>query len=393
MAAKYQQFAAELERDLDRGRYAVGEQLPSERTLAQDHGLSHMTVNKAVASLVARKRLDRRGRNGTVVLPPPTKTMGSKPQRSDFVTVMLYANPANHNPWLNLLPSALQAHHLLPVIIDVSHPEEMTSRQLDKLHGARAVIAHATRQFPYGTLTGMDPDTRLVFITKPDEIPDHPYATVIPDFCEGARQAMHALAALGRLTVLAVVYGAETSEHSRLLHDGLDLAEQEIPGLKLLRLSPGNATTTEAFCEDLGRLLTGLIAGGYRPNGVFSFADHATIQTLKPFQAIGMRVPQDVAAVGYFDTPWAETYDLTTISTNPEIVVAIAMDMALGKQEGERLVAPRLVPRRSCPAATDQQLTLSSVRLSESLPTPLVAIAGDNQLADLGSRETVFAGG
>ena len=351
MAAKYLQFAEQLEQDLDCGRYAVDEQLPSERTLAQDHSLSHMTVNKAVASLVARGRLARRGRNGTVVLSPPARTMGGRPQQSDFVTVMLDADPANHNPWLNLLPSALHARHLLPVIldVDVSHPKDLTSQQLEKLHGARAVIAHATRQFPYGALTGMDPDTRLVFISKPDEIPDHPYATVIPDVCEGARQAMHALAAAGRLTVLAVVHGARASEHSRLLHAGLDLAEKEIPGLKLLRLPPGDATTPEGYREDIGRLTKWLVAGGYRPDGLFSFGDYHVIQALKTFLAIGMRVPQDVAVVGYHDTPWAEMYDLTTLSTNPKAVVTAVMEMVLGRQGGERLIPPRLVWRRSCP--------------------------------------------
>jgi len=358
---KYIRFASQMELDLDGGKYQVGDQLPSERALARHYRLAQVTVNKALASLVGRGRLARRGRNGTVVLPPPTKTMGKKPQHSDFAVVMLDATPANHDPWLNRLPSALQAHHLLPVIIDVSHPEEMTSRQLDKLHGARAVIAHANRQFPYTTLTGMDPDTRLVFISKPDEIPDHPYATVLPDFCEGTRQAMHALAALGRRNVLVITYGAHTSEFSRLLHAGLDQAEKEIPGLSLLRLSPGDNLTQNDGLENLGWQMKALITGGYRPDGLFSYGDCNVIQALKPFQDIGMRVPQDLAAVGFFDTPWAKMYDLTTISTNPEAVTEAVIEMALGQKNGEeRLIPPRLVVRRSCPAVAGRQENDSS---------------------------------
>ena len=341
MAPKYKQFADQLERDIDRGIYAVGDQLPSERVLAQQHHLAHMTVNKALFSLVNKGRLARRGRNGTVVLAPSTETRGNP---NDFGVIMLDATPSHHNPWLNVLPSALQARSLLPVIIDVSHQDETTLQQLDHLHGARVVIVDAQSDFPYGVLKEMDPATRLVFISRPDENVDHPFATVIPDYCEGARLAMHALAAFGRLKVLAPIYGAHRGERSRLLHAGLDLAEKEIAGLQILRLHPDGRRP-----DDLEKMLSPLVAGGYRPDGIFGSNDFTTIQAMKSFQALGLRVPEDVAAVGYWNTPWADSYELTSVSPNPEEVVAAAMEMALGERNGELLIAPRLVVRQSCP--------------------------------------------
>lgn len=62
---KYAAIIAEIEQAIADGRLAPGDRLPAERALAEEHGVSRMTVRQALQSLEARGLLRRTiGRNG-----------------------------------------------------------------------------------------------------------------------------------------------------------------------------------------------------------------------------------------------------------------------------------------------------------------------------------------
>jgi GntR family transcriptional regulator len=62
---KYAQIIAQIERAIAEGDLAAGDRLPPERALAEEHGVSRMTVRQALQSLEARGLLRRAiGRNG-----------------------------------------------------------------------------------------------------------------------------------------------------------------------------------------------------------------------------------------------------------------------------------------------------------------------------------------
>jgi GntR family transcriptional regulator len=62
---KYAQIIAEIERAIADGDLAAGDRLPPERALAEEHGVSRMTVRQALQSLESRGLLRRAiGRNG-----------------------------------------------------------------------------------------------------------------------------------------------------------------------------------------------------------------------------------------------------------------------------------------------------------------------------------------
>ncbi len=65
--AKHQQVRAALEEEIRAGRLEPGEQLPAERDLAQQFGVSYMTARRAVAELVESELVERRARAGTFV--------------------------------------------------------------------------------------------------------------------------------------------------------------------------------------------------------------------------------------------------------------------------------------------------------------------------------------
>jgi GntR family transcriptional regulator len=65
----YLQLKDNLVRAIDAGRLGAGSALPSERDLADDLGLSRMTVRRAFEALVVAKRVEQRQGSGTYVLP------------------------------------------------------------------------------------------------------------------------------------------------------------------------------------------------------------------------------------------------------------------------------------------------------------------------------------
>lgn len=65
----YLQLKAQLERAISGGRLSAGTALPSERDLADDLGLSRMTVRRAFEALVADGLIEQRQGSGTFVRP------------------------------------------------------------------------------------------------------------------------------------------------------------------------------------------------------------------------------------------------------------------------------------------------------------------------------------
>ncbi|MGD1888282.1 MAG: GntR family transcriptional regulator [Cohaesibacteraceae bacterium] len=66
----YRQIASELEADIREGRLKEGEQIPSERAMAELKGISRMTARKALQHLAGRGMLETRVGHGTFVGAP-----------------------------------------------------------------------------------------------------------------------------------------------------------------------------------------------------------------------------------------------------------------------------------------------------------------------------------
>jgi GntR family transcriptional regulator len=64
----YLQLKDKLTQAIENGTLSVGSALPSERELADDLGLSRMTVRRAFEALVAEKRVEQRQGSGTYIL-------------------------------------------------------------------------------------------------------------------------------------------------------------------------------------------------------------------------------------------------------------------------------------------------------------------------------------
>lgn len=81
--------------------------------------------------------------------------------------------------------------------------------------------------------------------------------------------------------------------------------------------------------------------------GVFAYNDLVAIGIIQELRALGLRVPEDIAVVGFDDVPFAEFSDppLTTVRLSRERVGAEAVRLAIGMLDVPgRVVAPVVFP-------------------------------------------------
>src|ERR1700675_2965437 len=76
---RYRSIAAELNRRIQNQEYGPGSLLPSEVELANEFGVTRMTVRQALAGLAAPGIIERRHGHGTVVVPIKLQRQAHRP--------------------------------------------------------------------------------------------------------------------------------------------------------------------------------------------------------------------------------------------------------------------------------------------------------------------------
>lgn len=97
--------------------------------------------------------------------------------------------------------------------------------------------------------------------------------------------------------------------------------------------------------------------GGNRPTAVFAVNDHMAIGVMEALREAGVRVPEDMAVMGFDDIEMAGLpgIDLTTISQKKSVMGRLAVDRLIDKIENKTvdlatrvILDPKLVIRRTC---------------------------------------------
>jgi len=178
--------------------------------------------------------------------------------------------------------------------------------------------------------------------------------TVCIECEESAAELMRHLLALGHRRILLVT-GAETDEDSmRKLDSVLRVARQhgvKIPAGQIVvghHVGGHAVRALEAYME----------AGGKKPDAILAFNDDMALAIITWLRRRGLRVPQDVAVVGFDGVAEAEAQGLTTIETPMYDMGVLAMQILIDRLSGtaessrarQVVLKGRLVVRHSCGA-------------------------------------------
>ena len=184
--------------------------------------------------------------------------------------------------------------------------------------------------------------TPAVLINTRDPVGGHPAVRI--DNPAGARAVAEHLVALGRKRIVHIAGAAgnvEAQERADAFRAALDA--QDGASVELVQ---GD------FSEESGEAaIEALLGSGQQFDAVFAANDMMAIGALQALRQAGVRVPEDVAVVGFDDIPLARHMGLTTVRVRIAELGERALDrllsMLAGEQDsnGQELHKPELVIR------------------------------------------------
>lgn len=216
---------------------------------------------------------------------------------------------------------------------EARHLEAFISHRVD---GVIAIVADlaAPLPAPLALLGG-----RVVLL---DRVPRDWFGpAVAADNRLGGRLAAERLAGAGRRS-LVVLAGPTRFAH---IGDRIDGFAEALAGGSTCTVVPA-----EAFDFAAGRAAMASALGRIRPDGVFCCTDSLAIGALAALASAGLRVPADVALIGYDDVAQAAVTvpPLTTVAQPIAAMAERALELLLaGGPDGTSLLGPRLVARES----------------------------------------------
>ncbi|MFE7168627.1 LacI family DNA-binding transcriptional regulator [Streptomyces sp. NPDC057616] len=271
--------------------------------------------------------------------------------------IIALAVPELGNPYFAELAGAVidaAAEHEFTVLLD--HTRGEREQEILVSQGFRGRVIDGLILSPLALeaedLQGRSDDVPLVLLGEREY--DLPFDHIAIDNVAAARCAVRHLLGRGRTRIAYL--GVRTDSVNRPAHLRLDgwraeLAEAGVPAPDSLVVPVGGWDR-----DDGARAMAELLDAGVRPDAVFAFNDLIAIGAMRVLHERGLRVPWDVAVVGFDDIAEGRfgAVTLTTVSPDKQAIAKMAVGSLLrslsGREEpgGRELTADfELVERES----------------------------------------------
>lgn len=331
--------------------------LPPEAHIASELGISKIVVRQALCELDKEGYLYRGRGKGTFVKRPRCKRVG----------IMVRTEGHVHADLFHALVRSFQKHEYLATTLDIAELGGLFNDAIKSptaIDGIRRVfdsrpdVVVADGLAPLLSLLADYSEirsgaTRLVFVYRWElsRPPDYPYWRVTSDFTAGGCTGVNHLLNMGHKKIIFISPPKPEDPKALSLHSiyqGCLKAFQE-HGLDAASSFPVVSYDSSRIEKDLEAILS----SPDHPTAAFLYADAYSLPLFRVLTRKGMRVPNDFAIVGYYNTPWTEQVDvpLTSVSVRVDRIAELAAEIGTGAVQREErvfMVAPELVIRESC---------------------------------------------
>lgn len=324
---RYRRIQRHIEQLIAERRVREGERIPGERAIAQQFGVSQMTVNRAIQELVREGILVRRVGSGTYVrrrqLPIPAAS------RSTVVMVPPFADHLEEDTYLRwpfhaFRDRAVQDDYALVVEPAAYEGYEAVVRRYP---GAGFIFLIPPEE-------GYDTLHRLFvrgvpFVVLGASWRDAPFACVDSDNVGGARTAMGYLFRLGHERI-AYVNGKDSATNCRDRLQGY-LQAMEEQGIVVEQEWIVRPHSNWRLSEETKRHLMSLLLRRDTVTAVFCAGYYLTLEVLSLIRTLRLRVPEDVSIIS-FDDPSSAAH------LQPPLTVVRQPLYTMGERAVERLL-------------------------------------------------------
>ncbi len=332
---RYLRIQRILETQILEGKLPAGSQLPGERALARQFGVSQMTVNRAIQELVRKGRLYRRSGAGTFV------TDAVQPVRVHGVVLVI---PHTEQPQADTylrepfraMRNVAQSRDLTLQVVQAETDEY---EQMAEKHAQGALLFIAPPVDAFEILARLwQNGTRLVVMGASWQ--SSPFPCVDSDNFGGARRAVEYLLSLGHRNI-AYLNGWQGSTNCADRLRGYLQAMEKWNAF----VSPEwivQAGSDSHLSVEARQQMTDLLIRTERVTAIFTAGYYLALETLSLLRSLGLRVPEDVSIVSFDDPPSAAHLNppLSTVRQPLYEMGQSAMDLLF-----EVLTSPHPEPR------------------------------------------------
>jgi GntR family transcriptional regulator of arabinose operon len=363
------------ERILD-GRLPPGAQLPTEFEIARQHQVSRGTVRHALESLVREGLVERTQGRGTFVR--NTITPAPQPQAAER-RLGLLLNRHGGQLDLDILVGVDHAAKSRGYQVSFAYAEddvEQQDRDIARLLDDRVagLIIFPVSNTAYDAAIWRLQEQGVPFVLVDRYFPDLDSDYVVCDNVGGAYRAVEHLLILGHQRIAFVYSNIDglqtTSVRDRWQGYRNALADYGLPyddALVVQKSPPSETSADSPYIH--------MLSQPDRPSAVFAVNDHEALALLRSAQQCGLRVPEDLALVGFDDLHFAQHLNppLTTVA-QPRLEIGLrAGNLLINRVEGQdgptrHIELPTsLVVRDSCGARLRVRATVQQAAHQEPM--------------------------
>ena len=321
-----------LRQAIERGDYLGGDKLPSGKELAKDIGCSHPTMRKALASLE---------QDGFITQIHGRGIFANGVQRIREALVLLdYANDIHAIYPLPIQNALLEAGYVA-TFFDVGRvvKEPRMFREVVKAR-CDLLLFDVAIGFPWEMLDDLPAGLRKVNFHRDGFNPaPFPCSKVLCDHRANGRAGMEALLERGctRPAIFSGTLENDSPVNNLFLQGALDALKA--CGLEAVNIYYHDELT-QAEEEHFFRECDGCLA----------ILDSQLVQICRGARQRKLSLPGDLLLVGRNNTPWAVSYNLSSVDPQPwllaeELVKVIRME----DDNVDRMIPPNIIWRESCP--------------------------------------------
>jgi LacI family transcriptional regulator len=344
---RFQDLAEQIKRRIQSGEIGIGGLLPSERELQSAYSVSRTTVRRAISVLADSGWVSTRLGRGVVA------EIGRTSRRTGEVAFVDHRDTV-HTSLFFSLHRKLRAEGLTLVHID-----SQKSGTLAALEEAASQGFAAAFVWPKAFVLDGNPlpasSHGMPIISVDHSLMGEGTELVMSDHRDGARQAVSHLIGLGRRRIAVSGYFSQTEDAQKRFMGYVDAhyAQGMTP-----RACDYVFSSPEPDPYEDTRLLRFRLEQADRPDAVFVLHDMSVPSIVETILAVGLRIPEDVAVVGFGnDLPLSiEGFGLTTVAmqwskVTDQLVERLLLRLNMpSAPQCQTLVPTRLVIRGSCGA-------------------------------------------